>query len=51
MAARAFPLLLAHEALDVAVTDAYGWAWPMTDDEILQRLLELNLERSAAEAG
>lgn len=45
--ARAFPLLLAHEALDAAVADAYGWEWPMADDEILEQLLALNLERSA----
>jgi hypothetical protein len=49
-AARAFPLLLAHETLDAAVSDAYGWPWPMEDEEILSRLLELNLERSGAEA-
>lgn len=48
-AKRAFPLLLAHEALDAAVADAYGWTWPMRDDEILQRLLDLDLERSRAE--
>jgi hypothetical protein len=47
--ARAFTLLLAHEALDIAVADAYGWSWPMADAEILERLLALNLERSAAE--
>ena len=43
--ARTFPLLLAHEALDKTVADAYGWEWPITDDEILRRLLELNLAR------
>jgi hypothetical protein len=48
--ARAFPLLLAHEALDVAVAAAYGWEWPMTDDAIVERLLALNLERAANEA-
>ena len=40
----------AHDALDAAVAAAYGWAdWTkaMTDDEILRRLLALNLERSA----
>jgi len=45
-----YPLLLAHEKLDAAVAAAYGWPWPMTDDEILAALLALNLERSAAEA-
>lgn len=39
----------AHEALDKAVAAAYGWAdytpqW--TDDDILRRLLALNLKRS-----
>ncbi|MFO7641901.1 MAG: DNA methyltransferase, partial [Candidatus Competibacteraceae bacterium] len=40
----------AHRALDVAVAAAYGWADygpEMPDDEILSRLLALNLERSA----
>jgi hypothetical protein len=44
----AYPLLLAHEKLDAAVAAAYGWQWPMTDDEILAALLALNLERAAA---
>ena len=48
--ARAFALVLAHEALDAAVANAYGWQWPMADEEILSRLLELNLERSGPEA-
>ena len=43
-----YPMLLAHERLDAAVAAAYGWAWPMTDDEILAALLALNLERAAA---
>lgn len=50
VAARGFPLLLAHEALDAAVAAAYGWEWPMSDDEILERLLALNLERASLEA-
>ena len=40
----------AHRALDVTVAAAYGWAdytSEMWDDEILKRLLALNLERSA----
>jgi type II restriction/modification system DNA methylase subunit YeeA len=37
---------LAHKALDEAVFAAYGWDPPMTDEEILAALLELNLERS-----
>lgn len=41
----------AHKALDKAVADAYGWSDytpEMTDDEILRRLLALNLARSNA---
>jgi len=37
----------AHRALDEAVFAAYGWASDLTRDEILGRLLELNLERAA----
>lgn len=48
--ARAFPLLVAHEHLDEAVAVAYGWEWPLDDEEILRRLLELNLERSSSES-
>ena len=44
--ARAFPLMLAHERLDEAVASAYEWEWPLTDEEILGRLLELNMERT-----
>jgi hypothetical protein len=43
-------LAMAHEALDTAVAAAYGWAdyTPhMGDDEILSRLLALNLQRAA----
>ena len=39
----------AHKALDMAVAQAYGWAdytAAMPDDEILKRLLALNLERA-----
>ena len=42
-------LNLAHEQLDKAVAAAYGWTdytVNMPDDEILRRLLALNLERS-----
>jgi type II restriction/modification system DNA methylase subunit YeeA len=38
----------AHRELDEAVAAAYGWEWPLTDDEILQRLFRLNQERSAS---
>jgi hypothetical protein len=44
--ARAYPLLIAHERLDAAVAAAYGWEWPLGEDEMLGRLLALNLERS-----
>jgi type II restriction/modification system DNA methylase subunit YeeA len=40
---------LAHKQLDAAVFDAYGWPHDLTDDEILARLLALNLERAAAQ--
>ena len=43
----------AHKALDAAVAAAYGWADytpDMSDEEILRRLLALNLARKAAEA-
>ncbi len=35
-----------HAALDRAVFSAYGWPEEIEDEEILKRLLELNLERS-----
>ena len=43
-------LAQAHAALDAAVAAAYGWADyspALPDDEILRRLLALNLERAA----
>ena len=40
-------LQLAHEQLDKAVFDAYGWPDDLADPEILERLLALNLERAA----
>lgn len=46
-------LTKAHEKLDMAVAKAYGWqdyTSSMSDEEILQRLLTLNLERSQAQA-
>ena len=36
----------AHAALDAAVFAAYGWPADLPDDEILARLLALNLERA-----
>ena len=40
----------AHRALDEAVAAAYGWPADLTDDDIVARLLALNLGRAAAEA-
>ena len=37
---------LAHHKLDQAVFDAYGWPHDISDEEILARLLALNLERA-----
>ncbi len=37
-----------QEALDRAVHEAYGWPYPLDDEEILGRLLSLNHERSTA---
>jgi len=40
----------AHQALDAAVSAAYGWADygpEMAEEEILRRLLALNLARAA----
>jgi hypothetical protein len=41
---------LAHKKLDAAVAAAYGWPADLSDDQILERLLALNLERAAEEA-
>ena len=38
---------LAHRKLDEAVFAAYGWPADLSGDEILMRLLALNLERAA----
>lgn len=38
----------AHAELDAAVAAAYGWPADLSDDEILKRLLALNLERSGS---
>jgi hypothetical protein len=37
---------LAHRKLDQAVFEAYGWDSGLTDEEILEKLLALNLERA-----
>ena len=41
---------MAHKKLDAAVATAYGWPADLPDDEILTRLLALNLERATEEA-
>ena len=38
-------LELAHKKLDEAVFAAYGWPSDLSDEEILEKLLALNLER------
>ena len=43
-------LQLAHEKLDKAVLEAYGWPHDISDDEILARLLAENLGREAVES-
>ena len=37
---------LAHKKLDTAVFAAYGWDPAMTDEDLLAKLLELNLARA-----
>ena len=41
---------LAHKKLDAAVAAAYGWPADLANDQVLERLLALNLERAAEEA-
>jgi hypothetical protein len=43
-------LALAHQKLDAAVAAAYGWPAELSDEQILEKLLALNLERAAEEA-
>jgi hypothetical protein len=38
-----------HDELDVAVSDAYGWPRDLTDEQILQKLVALNVERAEEE--
>jgi type II restriction/modification system DNA methylase subunit YeeA len=38
----------AHRELNEAVAAAYGWEWPLSDDEVLKRLLTLNQSRAKA---
>jgi type II restriction/modification system DNA methylase subunit YeeA len=40
-------LVAAHKDLDNAVAAAYGWPADLSDDEVLAKLLELNLARAA----
>jgi hypothetical protein len=40
---------LAHRRLDAAVAAAYGWPADLADEQVLERLLALNLERADAE--
>ncbi len=37
---------LAYKCLDVAVFAAYGWPTDLSDEQILERLLALNLQRA-----
>jgi len=37
---------LAHQRLDEAVFAAHGWKSDLTDEEILEKVLSLNLERA-----
>jgi len=41
---------LVHKQLDAAVSAAYGWPADLSDEQILEKLLALNLERAAEEA-
>ena len=40
---------LAHRRLDATVFAAYNWPDNLTDDQLLEKLLALNLARAAAE--
>jgi hypothetical protein len=43
-------LTLAHKKLDATVAAAYGLPADLSDEQLLERLLALNLERAGAEA-
>ena len=43
-------LVKAHADLDKAVAAAYGWDWSLSEDDVLVRLLALNLERAGTES-
>ena len=38
-----------HDDLDAVVLDAYGWPHDLTDEQIVERLVQLNAERAAEE--
>jgi hypothetical protein len=40
----------AHREMNEAVAAAYGWEWPLSDEEILKRLFTLNQERAGKAA-
>ena len=40
-----------HDRLNAAVADAYGWDADLSDEQVLERLLALNLERYEEEEG
>lgn len=40
----------AHDRLDQAVAAAYGWTWPLGEEDILAQLLALNEERAGDRA-
>ena len=44
-------LVNVHERLDAAAADAYGWDADLSDEQVLERLLALNLERYEGEGG
>ncbi len=44
-------LVQAHRRLNAAVCAAYGWPDDLADEEILARLLALNLQRAKGESG
>jgi hypothetical protein len=41
---------IAHKKLDAAVAAAYSWPADLSDEQILERLLALSLERAEEEA-
>jgi type II restriction/modification system DNA methylase subunit YeeA len=43
-------LVMAHEKLDAAVAAAYGWETDLPDEQVLERLLSLNLRGGVARA-